>query len=113
MLGGLGNMLNLMKNAKEIQANIKAMQEELANKIFEADAGGGLVKAFVNGKGELVNLKLDPSTVKPEEVELLEDLIKAAISAATLKAREGAKEELAKVTGGMGLPDLSSMMPPE
>ena len=110
MVGGLGNMLGMLKNAKQMQANMKRMQEELASRIFEGEAGGGLVKASVSGKGELVDLKIDPSAVKAEDVELLEDMIKAAIAAGSTKAREAAKEELAKLTGGMNLPGLSDML---
>lgn len=110
MLGGMGNMLGMLKNAKQMQANIQRMQEELAGRVYEADAGGGLVKAFVNGKAELVNIKIDPSAVKAEEVELLEDLIKAAVAAASNKAREAAKQEIAKLTGGINLPGLTDML---
>jgi DNA-binding YbaB/EbfC family protein len=108
MFGGLGNLAGMMKQAKELQANMKKMQEEMEAKRFEADAGAGMVKATVNGKSELVQIKIDPKAAG--DVELLEDLIIAATSAASNKAQEAIKDEMSALTGGMNLPGLSDMM---
>ena len=108
MLGGLGNLAGLMKQAKSLQENMAKVQEALAQQRFEADAGAGMVRAEVNGKGELIQVKIDPKAT--DDVELLEDLVKAAVSAATAKAQEGMKAEMAKLTGGLNLPGLSELM---
>jgi DNA-binding YbaB/EbfC family protein len=103
-------MLGMLGKAREMQANMKKMQEELANRQFEAEAGGGLVRAVVNGKSELLDVKIDPAACKPEDVELLEDMVKAAVMSAGSKAREMLKEEMTKLTGGMNLPGLNEML---
>jgi len=108
MFGGLGNMAELLKRAKSLQEDMKKMQEELVNKRFEADAGAGMVRAQVNGKGELVSVKIDPSAT--DDVELLEDLIVAAVGAATKKAQESAQQEMAQLTGGLNIPGLGGML---
>lgn len=108
MFGGLGNLANMMKQAKSLQANMQQMQQELAGRRYEAEAGAGLVRVVVNGKSELVDIKIDPQAA--DDVELLEDMIKAALGAAAKKAQDGAKEEMAKLTGGMNIPGLSDML---
>lgn len=110
MFGKLGDMAGMLKQAKEMQARMKEMQERVAATTFEAEAGAGAVKATVNGKLELVGVKLDPETVKGGDVEMLEDLVKAAVVAAQTKAAEGMKEEMKKLTGGMNLPGLDGML---
>ena len=102
MLGGLGNLANLMKSAKDLQSNVAAMQAELAQKRFDAEAGGGLVRAIVDGKGTLVDIKINPQAAA--DVELLEDLVKAAVGAAVKRAQDTLQAELAKMTGGLNLP---------
>ena len=102
MLGGLGNLANMLKSAKELQGNMEKMQAELAQKRYEGEAGGGLVHAVVNGKCALVDIKIDPKAV--EDVELLEDLVKAAVGSAISKAQEGIKQEMSALTGGLPLP---------
>jgi nucleoid-associated protein EbfC len=108
MFGGLGNLAGLMKQAKSMQENVQKMQESLAAQRFEGEAGAGLVRAVVNGKGELVDIKIDPQAVT--DVELLEDMVKAAISAASRKAQDGMKEEMSKLTGGLNIPGLSDLL---
>ncbi len=108
MLGGLGNLPGLLKSAKEMQANMAKMQAELAERRYEGDAGGGMVKAIVDGKGTMVDIKIDPSAVG--DVELLEDLVKSAVGVATGKAQEAMKNEIAAMTGGMNIPGLTDMM---
>jgi DNA-binding YbaB/EbfC family protein len=110
MLGGLGNLAGMMKQAKEMQGKMKEMQEALANARYEADSGGGAVTATVTGKLELVGLKITPETVSSGDVEMLEDLVKSAVSAAQRKAADGVKEEMQKVTGGMNLPGLDNLL---
>jgi len=108
MFGGLGNIAGMMKQAKALQENMQKMQEELVQKRFEADAGAGMVKATVNGKGELMQVKIDTSAA--DDVELLEDLVVAAVNAASKKAQDAAREEMAQLTGGMNIPGLSDML---
>ena len=108
MFGGLGNLAGMMKQAKSLQANMQKMQASLAEKRFDAEAGAGLVRAVVSGKCELIDLKIDPKTA--EDIELLEDMVKAAIQAATQKAQASVKAEMAEMTGGMDIPGLSDMI---
>lgn len=108
MFGGLGNIGTLLKQAKSLQENMAKMQETLAQRRFEADAGAGMVRATVDGKGELLRIKIDPQAAG--DVELLEDMITAAVSSATRKAHEGMKEEMSRLTGGLNIPGLSDML---
>lgn len=108
MLGGLGNLAGMLKSAKELQENLGKMQAELAQKRFEGEAGGGMVRAVVDGKCMLVDVKIDPKAV--QDVELLEDLVKAAVGVAIGKAQEGAKAELAAFAGGLNVPGLSQLL---
>lgn len=108
MLGGLGNIAGLMKSAKEMQANLARVQAELATRRYVGDAGGGMVTATLDGKMTLIDIKIDPEAAN--DVELLEDLVKAAVGAAAAKAQEGIKQEMAQVTGGINIPGLSDML---
>ncbi len=108
MLGGLGNLAGLMKSAKELQGNMAKLQAELAERRYEGDAGGGMVRVTVDGKGTLVDVKIAPESVK--DVELLEDLVKAGVGAAIAKSQEAMKQEMAAMTGGMNIPGLTDMM---
>jgi DNA-binding YbaB/EbfC family protein len=98
------NLGNLMKQASQMQAKMQEMQARLAEMEIEGAAGGGLVKATVSGKGEVKRLKIDPSLVDPKDVEVLEDLVVAAIADGRSKADALAVEEMQKLTGGLGLP---------
>jgi DNA-binding YbaB/EbfC family protein len=100
--GGLGDVAKLMKQAQQMQENMLAAQEELENARVEATAGGGVVKAVVNGKGKLVSLEIKPEAVDPDDVEMLQDLLIAAIQEAEEKAEELAEEKMQAVTGGLG-----------
>ncbi len=108
MFGKLGDLAGILKQAKSFQENLAKMQEELAAQRYEAEAGAGMVKAEVNGKMELVRVKIDPAAAG--DIELLEDLIVAATAAAAQKAQEGAKEHMAQLTGGLDLGGLSGML---
>ncbi len=99
-------MGDLMKQAQQFQKRMADVQEDLRTRVVEGAAGGGMVKAQVNGKLELVALKIDPEVVDPDEADMLEDLILAAVSQATKKAQELAQQEMAKVTGGLPIPGL-------
>ena len=107
MLGGIGNIARLLKSAKELQGNMAKLQEELALKRYEGDAGGGMVRATVDGKGTLLEVKIDPQATG--DVELLEDLVKASVGAAIAKSQEAMKGEMASLTGGVNVPGLSDL----
>ena len=100
------NMHKLMKQAQQMQSKIVKLQEEMADHQEEATAGGGMVTAVASGRGELVDLEISPEVAKPEEVEMLQDLVLVAVNEAIRKAREAVEEEMKKVTGGMGLPGM-------
>ncbi|MCH9034059.1 MAG: YbaB/EbfC family nucleoid-associated protein [Planctomycetes bacterium] len=108
MFGGLGNLAGLLKSAKEMQANMAKMQAELAQRRHHGDAGGGMVQATVDGKGTLVDLKIEARAA--EDIELLEDLIKSAVGVATGKSQEALKNEISAMTGGMNIPGLTDML---
>jgi nucleoid-associated protein EbfC len=98
------NLQKMMKQAQEMQTKFARMQEELGHQEMEGQAGGGMVKATVSGKGELRKLTIDPKIVDPEDVEMLEDLVIAAFNDAKGKMDEHANAEMQKMTSGMGLP---------
>lgn len=108
MLGGLGNLAGILKSAKELQGNVARLQAELAARRYEGDAGGGMVRAIVDGKGALVDVKIDPQAAR--DVELLEDLVKAAVGSAAGKAQEALKGEMAALTGGLNIPGMSDII---
>jgi DNA-binding YbaB/EbfC family protein len=98
----MSNPLNAMlKQAQELQKKMEQLQDELLEKRVEGSAGGGMVTAVVNGKGDMVDVKIDPETVDPDDVEILEDLIVAAVNQAREKAQQLAQEEMRKITGGI------------
>ena len=96
----------LMKQAQDMQRKMATVQEDLRTRVVEGAAGGGMVTAQVSGRMELVALKIDPEVVDPADIDMLQDLIIAAVSAAMKKAQEMADAEMAKVTGGVGLPGM-------
>ncbi len=98
------NLGRLMKQAQEMQAKMAEMQTKLAEIEISGSAGGGLVTATLNGKGELRRLKIDPSLANPDEVEVLEDLIVAAFNDTKTKVEARVAEEMREVTGGLELP---------
>ncbi len=97
---------SILKQAQKMQREVMALQEELKKRVVEGTAGGGMVTAYVNGGKELVKITLDPQVVDPDDVEMLEDLIVAAVSSAMEKADAMVQEEMKKITGGLGLPGL-------
>jgi len=108
MFGNLGNLAGLLKSAKNIQAQMAKMQQDMLLRRFTGEAGGGMVRAVVDGKGTLVDIKIEPKAA--QDVELLEDLVKAAVGAATTKCQEGMRNEMAALTGGLNIPGLSEML---
>jgi hypothetical protein len=109
MFGSLGNLAGLIKSAKEMQGQIAKLQAELASRRYEADTGGGMVRAIVDGKGTLVEVKIDPQAAG--DVELLEDLVRGAVCSAVTKSQEAMQGEMAELTGGLQLPPgLSDML---
>ncbi len=104
--GGNKGMKDLMKKAQKMQQDLAKAQEELANKIVEGSAGGGMVKVEMNGKNQIISLKLDKEVVDPEDVEMLEDLIIAAINEAQEKITQTSQDELGKLTGGINIPGM-------
>ena len=101
-MGGGMNM-NMLKQAQKMQQDMMRMQQELQEKEYEAKAGGGVVSATVNGKHELKNLTIDPEAVDPDDVEMLQDMIVAAVNEAMRAADADASETMSKLTGGLGL----------
>jgi len=106
---GMGNLSGLFGQMKDMQGKMQRMQEELANETIEATSGGGMVTATVNGKGELVGLKIDRESVDPEDLEMLEDLVKAAVNGALSKSQQVMKEKMAQLTGGLNIPGLDQL----
>ena len=109
-MGGFGGMDNILRQAQKMQQDIKHAQDELAKRIVEGSAGGGVVKAYVNGKMNLIKVKIDKEVVDPEDVEMLEDMIAAAYSDAARKAQEMVEKEMAKYTGGLNIPGLGGLL---
>ncbi|MBA7616652.1 Nucleoid-associated protein [subsurface metagenome] len=100
---------NLIKQAQEFQKKMKKMQDELKGKIVEATSGGGMVTVTANGRQEILSIKIEPEVVNPEDVEMLEDLILAAVNEAKRKSEELAQEEMKKITGGLNIPGLGDI----
>lgn len=98
------DIMGMMKQAKQLQEKMQSMQDEIAALVIEGSSGGGLVKVTVNGKSELKTLKIDASLLKPEEAEIVEDLIVAAYSDARVKAEARLADKMREMTGGLGLP---------
>jgi hypothetical protein len=96
-----------MKQAKKLQERMTSLQNELALRTVEASAGGGMVSVLVNGKHELVSLKIEKEVINPEDVDMLQDLIMAAVNEGMRKAQEMAAAEMAKLTGGINIPGLT------
>ena len=104
--GGMGNMGNMMKQMKKVQKQMEEMQSQLEETEVEASAGGGAVTVKVNGKRELIDIIIDEIVVDPEDVEMLQDLVMAAVNEAMRKADELAAKEMSKLTGGMNIPGM-------
>lgn len=104
------NINQMVKQAKKLQEEVAKKQEELANTVFEASSGGGMVTAKVNGKFEIVSLAIDSEVVDKDDVEMLQDLVVAAINEANREAQEAAKGIMGGLMGGAGMPDLGGLL---
>lgn len=100
----MGNMQGMMKKMQKLQAEMAKLQEELKTRTVEASAGGGVVTVVANGKKELVSVKIDPAAVDPEDVDMLQDVLLAAVNEAMRKVDEMTEREMGKLTSGMKLP---------
>ncbi len=96
----------MMEQAKEFQEKMAAMQEELASKEVTSTVGGGMVSVTVNGRNEIVDLKIEPEVINPADPQMLQDLVKAAVNDALKKVLEMSRGEMAKLTGGLNIPGL-------
>ncbi len=101
------NLQGMLQQVQKMQAEMQRVQAELVNKTVSEEAGGGMIKATVNGARELISLEIDPQVINKEEKEILEDLVVAAVNKALNSAAKMAEEELAKVTKGMIPPGLN------
>ena len=99
-----GNMQQMLKQAQRMQANIAKLQEELEAREYEACAGGGMVNVRANGKKELLSIEIKPEAVDPDDVEMLQDLVLAAVNEVLRKVEETSSAEMGKITGGLNLP---------
>ena len=105
-MGGMGNMQQLMKQAQRMQENMQKKQEELNAREFSASSGGGMVKVTVNGAREVLSVEIDPQCVDPDDVEMLQDLVLAAVNEALRTANDTTEREMSKLTGGLNMPGL-------
>jgi nucleoid-associated protein EbfC len=96
----------MMKQAQKLQSKMLEMQEELGNRTVTVQVGGGMVEVVANGRQEVLSLRIDPEVVTPDDTEMLQDLILAAVNDALNRSREMVSEEMAKLTGGMKIPGL-------
>ncbi len=100
-------MANMMKQAQKLQSKMLQMQEELAQKTVEASAGGGMVKVVANGKQQIISVQIEKEVVDPEDVDMLQDLVQAAVNDALARSQEMANAEMSKLTGGLSIPGLT------
>jgi len=106
LLKGMPNMGNLLKKAQQLQEKMAKLQEELSEKTVETSAGGGMVTVIATGKQEIASIKIDPEVVNQEDIEMLEDLVLAAVNDALFQAKQMVSEEMTKLTGGVTIPGL-------
>ncbi len=107
---GIPNMGNLMKQAQQIQARIAKLREELGEKAIEVSSGGGMVTVVVNGRQELLSIKIDPEVINPNDSEMLQDLIMAAVNDGMSRAKNMVTEEMRKLTGGIDLSNIPGLL---
>ena len=107
---GIPNMGNLMKQAQKFQSQMAKLQEELGDKTIEASAGGGMVTVVVNGRQELLSINIDPEVIDPDDVEMLRDLILAAVNDGLTRAKDMVNEEMGKLTKGLNIPNIPGLM---
>ena len=105
-MGMGGNMQQLARQAQKLQQQMTKMQEELETREYEASAGGGMVTVKVSGKKELISIEIKPEAVDPDDVEMLQDLVLAAVNEALRTANDTTEREMSKLTGGLNMPGL-------
>jgi DNA-binding YbaB/EbfC family protein len=105
--GNMGNMANMMKKVQKLQADMAKLQEELKTRTLESTAGGGAIKVVVNGEKQIQSIKIDPAAADPQDIEMLEDMIMAAVNEALKKVDDMMAQEMGKLTGGMKIPGMS------
>lgn len=101
-----GNMNKMMKQVQKMQQDMMKLQEELKTRTVESTAGGGMVKVIANGNNEVLSIEIKPEAVDPEDVEMLQDLVLAAVNESLKKAQDMVSQEMGKLTGGMNIPGL-------
>ncbi|HCL79458.1 MAG TPA: YbaB/EbfC family nucleoid-associated protein [Synergistaceae bacterium] len=101
-MGGMGNMNKIMKQAQKMQADMAKVQEELGNDRVDGSAGGGMVTVTATGQGDVVAVRVDPQIFEEADVEMLEDLILAAVNDALRRSKQLAEEKMGRITGGLG-----------
>jgi nucleoid-associated protein EbfC len=101
-----GNMNQLMAQAQKMQTRLAALKSELKRKEVTAGAGGGMVTAVANGNGDLISIKIDPQVVDPNDVDMLQDLIVAAVGEVLREAQKMSEQEMGKITGGINIPGM-------
>ena len=106
MGGGPANMQSMLKQAQKMQEDMAAMQAELEGREYDVAAGGGVINVKINGKKEILSVKIDPEAVDPDDVDTLEDLIVAAVNEAIKTVETASSTEMSKITGGMSLPGM-------
>jgi len=106
---GIPNMGEILKQAQQFQAKMSKIQEELGGQTVEASSGGGMVTVVANGKQEIVSVAIDPEVIDPQDREMLQDLVIAAVNDALGKAKAMMQEEMGKLTKGMGIPGIPGM----
>lgn len=104
MFGNMGNMAGMMKKVQKLQADMAKMQEELKTRTIDVSAGGGAIKIVMTGEKQIQSLKIDPAAVDAEDIEMLEDLVAAAVNEAIKKVDDMMASEMGKLTGGLNLP---------
>ncbi len=111
---GMGNIAEMMKQAQKqaqkMQKQMEEIQNDLKERVIEASSGGGMVTVHMNGKQEILSIKIDPEVVDPKDVQMLEDLIVSAVSQAFKKSQELYQSEMGKLTGGLNIPGLPGML---
>ncbi|CUH95658.1 hypothetical protein P22_1732 [Propionispora sp. 2/2-37] len=103
-MGNMGNMAGMMKKVQKLQADMAKLQEKLKARTVEVSSGGGAIKIIINGEKQIQSVKIEPSAVDPQDVEMLEDLIAAAVNEAIKKVDDMMAAEMGKLTGGLNLP---------
>ncbi len=102
----MNDMRDMMRRAQEMQTRLARLQEEIGDRTVEASAGGGMVSVTVNGKMEVLSVRIEKEVVSAEEIELLQDLVRGAVNEALRRARELIAAEMSKITGGLNIPGL-------